>query len=274
MPPAALTTRIVRSSITSRSRKAPPAMAPWTTRTVIADERDAPAEGGGEGDAGDAVEQRLHGQQPDLAGQAVLDRPEDRERADAEDERGGDEGLGDAARLALAREPPLEPAAERLQPVLEAQQLTDGAAEQHRRQHRQLVAGQRGRIGQDAAGPCSRRAASRTGRAHRSGCSGSVAASGCRGARRSPCRSSTVTTLRIVPVRNIGPSRLERERFDHVLGAERGLGTAEQHVGDPVDDRRAMAVVRLVQLRQRGDRAVGGDALDRGEGPVRAPRRR
>ena len=139
-PPAAVTTRIVRSSITSRRRKAPPAIAPWTTRTVIADSATPPAERGGKGDGRDAVEQRLDRQQPDLAGQAVLDRPEDRERADAEDDRGGDEGLGDAAWLALAREPLLEPAAEPFEAVLEAEQLADGGAEQHRGKHGELVA--------------------------------------------------------------------------------------------------------------------------------------
>ena len=100
--------------------------------------------------AGEAVEHRLHGEETGVAGQAVLDRPEKGQRPDAEDERCGDEGLGDAARLAVAGESLLEPSAQRLQPVLEAQQLADGAAEHHGREDRQIVAGPCGRIGQDA----------------------------------------------------------------------------------------------------------------------------
>ena len=76
-PPAAVTARMVASSITSRSRNAAPAMPPWTMSTVRAESATPGSQRGGEGDRGDPVEHRLDGEQLHVAGQAVLERSED-----------------------------------------------------------------------------------------------------------------------------------------------------------------------------------------------------
>ena len=82
--------------------------------------------------------------------------------------------------------------------------------------------------------------------------------------------ASTVATLRSVPLRNIGsPQSPSVSDLEGRAGAERGLGTAEDDVGDAVDHGRAVAVMRLVELRQGHDIPIAVDALDRRVGAVR-----
>ena len=69
-----------------------------------------------------------------VAGQPVLDRPDDRQRADAEEQRCGDEALRDA-RVARAREALLDRVAEATQVALDADRLAGDAAQEHRAHH-------------------------------------------------------------------------------------------------------------------------------------------
>src|SRR4029077_12682235 len=62
-----------------------------------------------------------------------------RERADAEDQAGRDEGQADAPRFAAAAHPALRPGADRLHAVVEPEQLTDQDAKQDADQQDQRI---------------------------------------------------------------------------------------------------------------------------------------
>src|SRR5690606_27116548 len=76
-----------------------------------------------------AVERRLEHQERRLSGQTVLYAPEQRQRADAEEQGGRDEPLGEAT---LAAQGPLEALAQPLEALLDPPPLAQGAAEGER----------------------------------------------------------------------------------------------------------------------------------------------
>src|SRR6266850_1249683 len=78
-------------------------------------EEDAPTERRRERDGRESVQHALDREQARVAGQAVLDRPEESERPDAEHDRRGHEAFRDAAAAAARREPTLERRAEGVQ---------------------------------------------------------------------------------------------------------------------------------------------------------------
>src|SRR5947207_3849719 len=94
-------------------------------------EQNAPPERRGERDRREAVEHALHREEGRVPGEAVLDRPEERERPDAEDDRRRDESLRHGAR-ASAREALLERLAELIQPRVDADERADDPTEQCR----------------------------------------------------------------------------------------------------------------------------------------------
>jgi hypothetical protein len=101
-------------------------------------EAHAPPQGGGQRDRGEPVEHGLGGEQLVVAGQAVLDGADDGERPDAEEQAGGHEALADP-RVRLARQPPLDAGAQRVQAALDRQGLAGQAAQQHAAQHVERV---------------------------------------------------------------------------------------------------------------------------------------
>src|SRR5687767_9672659 len=99
-------------------------------------ERNSRPERGRERDRREPVEQRLGGEQLDVASETVVDRAENGERADAEQQRRREERLADRAVAAVpAGEARLEAVAETLQALLDPQQLAGDAAEEHREHH-------------------------------------------------------------------------------------------------------------------------------------------
>ena len=101
---------------------------------------DAPAERRGQRDRGEAVEHRLRREQLVVAGQAVLDRADDGERADAEQQRRGDEPLGDRRVCSFApRSRSWRRSPSALQPALDPDRLADDAAEQDPRRARRAA---------------------------------------------------------------------------------------------------------------------------------------
>lgn len=93
-------------------------------------EGDAPAEGRGQRDGREAVEEGLGGERSVVPGQAILDRTEHRERADAEEHACGEEPLADRGR-ARAREPALGGVAEALETSLDPHRLAGEPAQEH-----------------------------------------------------------------------------------------------------------------------------------------------
>src|SRR5207245_7638210 len=93
-------------------------------------EEHAPAERRGERDRRETVEHALDREQAGVAGQAVLDRAEERERSDAEHDRRRHERLGHGA--AAAAEAPLQRIAEGDEPLVETEQRTDDPADEDR----------------------------------------------------------------------------------------------------------------------------------------------
>src|SRR5437660_4649349 len=106
------------------------------------DERDreenAPAERRGQRDGGEPVECALDDEEARVAGEAVLDRPKKRERADATYGRGGDERFGHGAGRA-AREAPLQRLAELVEPRVDPQERADDPTEQYRAEYVEKV---------------------------------------------------------------------------------------------------------------------------------------
>ena len=100
---------------------------------------DPPAEAGGERDRGEPVQGRLERQLVDAAAQAVVQRAEDGQRADAEHQGRRTKPSTNRSRSPprAVRDAPPDRVAEALQPVLDAEQRADDPADQHRAEHDQ-----------------------------------------------------------------------------------------------------------------------------------------
>ena len=112
--------------------------------------RHPPAERRRERDRGEPVQGRLEVELVGAVPEAVVERAQDGQRTGAEDQRGDHEALDEPVPLGgagLAGEPALQPATERLDARLEAQQRADDAADQQRAEH-----DQRGRAVADQVG--------------------------------------------------------------------------------------------------------------------------
>src|SRR6185503_2657664 len=85
------------------------------------------------------VEGALDREEAGVAGEAVLDRAQERERADAEDDRRRHECLGHGPATAARRESTLERRAEVVETTVDAQLRSDDPAEQDAAEHVQEV---------------------------------------------------------------------------------------------------------------------------------------
>ena len=119
---------------------APSESAPWIDEDADRREGDAPAERtAASAIDGEAVEQGLGGERLVVAGQPVLDRADDGQRADAEEQAGGEERLRDRRVAPLRATPAWRRSPSRCEPVLDAERLADEPAEQHAAQHVEQV---------------------------------------------------------------------------------------------------------------------------------------
>ena len=102
-------------------------------------EEHAPSKRRGERDRGEPVEHALDGEEARVAGEAVLDRPEECQRTDAEHDRRGHERLGDGARRTSC-ETALQRVAELSEPRVDPGERAEDPTEQHRAEHEEQVA--------------------------------------------------------------------------------------------------------------------------------------
>src|SRR6266571_6257522 len=99
----------------------------------------APPQGRGKHDRGHAVERRLDGEQRDVATCPVEEGAEHRQRTDAEDQAGGDEGEAYPARFATTAHPALRPRSDRPHAVIEPEQFAEHDTDEHADQQDQRI---------------------------------------------------------------------------------------------------------------------------------------
>src|SRR3989454_7662592 len=99
----------------------------------------APPQGRRKHDRGHPVECGLDGEKRDVAARAVEEGAEYRQRADAEDQAGGDEGEAYPARFAATAHPTLRPGPDGPHAIIEPEQLAEQDTDEHADQQDQRI---------------------------------------------------------------------------------------------------------------------------------------